>query len=337
MASIQEHLDKIKNAIFGKDVRQSIHDGLNKINQETENTSKKQEKLERTFDDLIINAGNSNAEVAAARNGFETLGKRLDGVDSQLDKNKNEIITQTYLLKNSNIKTRLYAHRGLMSLYPQNTMYAFNKCLNNEKIYGIEIDLQITSDGIPVIYHDEKLESLTNGTGYIKERTYDYIKDLDCGYKFSTYFGGTKIPTLTNFLENMQGIKNIIFEIKDYRTIEDVKLYVQMIKEYGYEHKSSISTFDYVNLYPHIREISEDIEILCATSLEEGYNYFLPHLIKNKNSSILLSKDITTKERIKELEDNNIPLYVWTIKDSTTYRNLLNMGIKRFLVDREVN
>ena len=85
MASIQEHLDKIKNAVFGKDVRQSIHDGLNKINQETEITSKKQEKLERTFDELIINAGNSNAEVAAARNGFETLGKRLDDVDSQLD------------------------------------------------------------------------------------------------------------------------------------------------------------------------------------------------------------------------------------------------------------
>ena len=34
---------------------------------------------------------NSNAEVAAARNGFETLGKRLDGVDSQLDKKANEI------------------------------------------------------------------------------------------------------------------------------------------------------------------------------------------------------------------------------------------------------
>lgn len=91
MASIQEHLDKIKNAILGKDVRQSIHDGLNKINQETESTSKKQEKLERTFDDIIINAGNSNAEVAAARNGFETLGKRLDGVDSQLDNNVRKI------------------------------------------------------------------------------------------------------------------------------------------------------------------------------------------------------------------------------------------------------
>ena len=102
MASIQEHLDKIKNAIFGKDVRQSIHDGLNKINQETEITSKKQEKLERTFYDLIINAGNSNAEVAAARNGFETLGKRLDGVDSQLDKKPNEGIEKWIKQANNN-------------------------------------------------------------------------------------------------------------------------------------------------------------------------------------------------------------------------------------------
>lgn len=85
MANIQNYLNQIKNAVFGKHVRQSIHDGLHEINQETESTSKKQEKLERTFNDLIINAGNSNAEVAAARNGFETLGKRLDGVDSQLD------------------------------------------------------------------------------------------------------------------------------------------------------------------------------------------------------------------------------------------------------------
>ena len=85
MGDIRDLLNKIKYATYGKEVRQSIHDGLNKINQETEITSKKQEKLEGTFDDLIINAGNSNAEVAAARNGFETLGKRLDGVDSQLD------------------------------------------------------------------------------------------------------------------------------------------------------------------------------------------------------------------------------------------------------------
>ena len=109
MASIQEHLDKIKNAIFGKDVRQSIHDGLNKINQETERTSKKQEKLERTFDDLIINAGNSNAEVAAARNGFETLGKRLDGVDSQLEDMENEVEVNFEKLENnkSDIKIEL--------------------------------------------------------------------------------------------------------------------------------------------------------------------------------------------------------------------------------------
>lgn len=96
MSDIRDLLNKIKYATYGKEVRQSIHDGLNKINQETESTSKKQEKLERTFDDLIINAGNSNAEVVAARNGFETLGKRLNNFDSQLEqiKTKNEILKE---------------------------------------------------------------------------------------------------------------------------------------------------------------------------------------------------------------------------------------------------
>ena len=85
MANIKEKIDHIRQAIFGKEVRESLASGLEEINKETEKTSKKQEDLETTFNDLIINAGNSNAEVVAARNGFETLGKRLDGVDSQLD------------------------------------------------------------------------------------------------------------------------------------------------------------------------------------------------------------------------------------------------------------
>lgn len=97
MGNIRDLLNKIRYATYGKEVRQSIHDGLNKINQETESTSKKQEKLERTFDDLIINAGNSNAEVAAARNGFETLGNRLDGVDSQLDTKAKKINSIDYI------------------------------------------------------------------------------------------------------------------------------------------------------------------------------------------------------------------------------------------------
>lgn len=50
----------------------------------------------------------------------------------------------------------IYAHRGNSGFFPENTMYAFKKSLDLG-IYGIEIDVQKTKDGILVVHHDETL------------------------------------------------------------------------------------------------------------------------------------------------------------------------------------
>ena len=75
MASIQEHLDKIKNAIFGKDVRQAIHDSI-----------------KQCYDDAAVNHDNANMEVKLARGSHNTLNDRLveneknqEKISSQLD------------------------------------------------------------------------------------------------------------------------------------------------------------------------------------------------------------------------------------------------------------
>ena len=60
MASIQEHLDKIKNAIFGKDVRQAIHDSI-----------------EECYRTASVDHDNANMEVKRARGTHETLNDRL--------------------------------------------------------------------------------------------------------------------------------------------------------------------------------------------------------------------------------------------------------------------
>lgn len=89
MANIKNYIENIRSAIFGKEVRGSLADGLDAINKETENTTFRQKHLEKTFDQLIINSGNSNAEIVDARVGengssFNKLGDRLDSFDSHL-------------------------------------------------------------------------------------------------------------------------------------------------------------------------------------------------------------------------------------------------------------
>ena len=89
MANIKNELNNIKSALYGKDVRSSIYNGIDAINNEVESTTDRQVDLENTFDQLIINAGNSNAEIVDARvkndgTSYSKLGDRLDAVDSQL-------------------------------------------------------------------------------------------------------------------------------------------------------------------------------------------------------------------------------------------------------------
>ena len=89
MANIKDKLNNIQNALFGHEVRGSIHDGIEAINNEVEDTTSRQHVLENTFEELAINAGNSNAEIVAARveadgTTHKKLGDRLNKVDSQI-------------------------------------------------------------------------------------------------------------------------------------------------------------------------------------------------------------------------------------------------------------
>lgn len=113
MAIISDKLNKILSAVFGKDVRQALHDGLDAINKETESTTSRQDYLDRKYDEQIKNMtlqDPSPAEIVdmrVAANGktFEKAGDRLNYFDEQLEQNKNEQKGLTY---NSSIVFKQY-------------------------------------------------------------------------------------------------------------------------------------------------------------------------------------------------------------------------------------
>lgn len=87
--TVEEAIKKLRAAWTGREVRDRMADTIEAMNEEVTNTSSKQSILEETFNNLIINEGNSNAEVVAARvdqngNSYDTLGKRMNNFDEQL-------------------------------------------------------------------------------------------------------------------------------------------------------------------------------------------------------------------------------------------------------------
>ena len=115
MANINTELEQIRKAVYGREVRGSIANAIELINKEQISTSTAQTNLDSKFEQLIINAGNSNAEVVAARikadgTKFATLGKRLDKGDELHNTLNNEVVgarTDSKNIVHKNLKARL--------------------------------------------------------------------------------------------------------------------------------------------------------------------------------------------------------------------------------------
>ena len=110
-----------------------------------------------------------------------------------------------------------YAHRGLhdnKTDAPENSMKAFRKAVDAG--YGIELDVQLTKDRIPVVFHDESLKRVCGVDGNVRDYTYEELQQFSlCGSK-------ERIPLFSEFLKLVDGKVPLIIEIKiheDYKTV----------------------------------------------------------------------------------------------------------------------
>lgn len=101
------------------------------------------------------------------------------------------------------------AHRGASTECPENTMPAFRRAIELGADV-IELDVQRTSDGRLVVFHDMTLDRTTNGHGPVFAAGFDEIRGLDAGSWCSAEFAGTQVPTLDEVL----GLEGIGFELE---------------------------------------------------------------------------------------------------------------------------
>lgn len=122
----------------------------------------------------------------------------------------------------------LYAHRGLHDNggdAPENSMKAFKKAVDNG--YGIELDVQLSRDRIPVVFHDFTLKRVCGQEGKVSDYTYEELQN------FYLCNSREKIPKLSDFLEMVNGRVPLIVELKvEWTDISVCPLADGILKEY---------------------------------------------------------------------------------------------------------
>ncbi|MEC1261097.1 glycerophosphodiester phosphodiesterase [Bacillus swezeyi] len=158
--------------------------------------------------------------------------------------------------------TKIFAHRGASGTLPENTMTAFEHAAA-AGADGIELDVQMTKDGRLVVIHDEKLDRTTSLKGYIKDYTYEDMKQGDASYRFSEKTGFVAVPTLEevfdwaakgDFLLNVE-LKNSIVR---YEGMEEKVM--SLIEAYNLQDRIILSSFNHESLALCSR-INPDIEL----------------------------------------------------------------------------
>jgi glycerophosphoryl diester phosphodiesterase len=219
----------------------------------------------------------------------------------------------------------IVAHRGWSGKAPENTMAAFLLALSEPRIAGIELDVQLTKDGVPVVIHDFTLERTTTGHGAVKDRTLEEIKKLDAGAWFSPQFRGERIPTLREALEAMKGRAYVNIELK---TVKDLypglaAAAIQVIRELGMEREVYFTSF-----YHPIMEEAKRLAPEIRTGLLFGEN---PGLLKEKfaetGASVLsIAHTAITPDIVKEAAENGIEIMAWTLDAPETIEKVARIS-----------
>lgn len=154
-----------------------------------------------------------------------------------------------------------YAHRGASGYFPENTMLSFEKAVDLG-CDGVETDVQMTSDGVLVLIHDERVDRTTDETGFVKDYTYREIRKLDAGSWKGEVFKKNRIPSFEELIEfgKEKNIK-IDFEIKTgivmYEGIEE-KI-INTIYKYGMDKNVILSSFNHYSMVD-CKKISKEIK-----------------------------------------------------------------------------
>lgn len=150
-------------------------------------------------------------------------------------------------LKSHRKPVNIWAHRGCSMEYPENTLEAFEAAAKLPGLAGIELDVQFTKDRHIVVFHDENVSRVTNGTGNIRDYTLAELKKLEICSKDHQI---SRIPTLEEVLKLLKPYceeKKILINIElktsviRYEGIEEATL--NKVRDYGMEAYIVYSSF----------------------------------------------------------------------------------------------
>ena len=214
----------------------------------------------------------------------------------------------------------VWAHRGASHDAPENTLAAF-LLAEQAGADGLELDVHLSADGVPVVIHDETLDRTTDAAGPVAAWTREQLRDVDAGGWFSPRFAGETIPALDEVFKVFGDRLRINIEIKAPRAGEAV---LATLVDFPLA-DVVVSSFDQ-KLLRIMRQLDADLPLAVLhdrgpwragikLAVDIGATAFHPEV------------SLVSRPLIETCRAHGLPVHVWTVDDTRVGRSLCRAGI----------
>ncbi|WP_311407765.1 glycerophosphodiester phosphodiesterase [Liquorilactobacillus uvarum] len=211
--------------------------------------------------------------------------------------------------------TLIFGHRGYPQKFPENSLAGFRYSIQHQ-IDGLEFDVHLTKDSVPVIIHDETIDRTTDGSGEVNSYTFTELRQ----FKLKN---AEPIPSLAELLDlaAYQAVHlNLEFKTdkKHYAHIE--KIVLKMIRESNLKFPVIFSSF---NL--------ETLKICHRLYPSQQYCWLTERQVPNAEKFV--KETGLAGLHLQHYQQINVPQRLWTIDDENSARSLFEAGVDGLITD----
>ncbi|MGO2392119.1 MAG: glycerophosphodiester phosphodiesterase family protein [Halomonas sp.] len=255
---------------------------------------------------------------------------------------------------------QVIAHRGASGHAPESSMAAL-ELAHEWGVDYLELDVQITSDGELVAFHDDDISRASNGEGGINEHTLAELKALDTGSWFNDAypdqadeaFEGTQILTLDEVFERFghdaryyletkspqlnPGLEEaLVATLEEHDMIESGRVLIQSFEQDSllkvHALNENVPLIQLVWYYPSDDDNSRLVEWTGVTPgpqeiTDEDFQNIADYAAGIGTNFIYEGEQVIDADFIRQANENDLQVHVYTINETDEMERLMEMGV----------
>lgn len=211
------------------------------------------------------------------------------------------------------------AHRGASGYAPENTRAAFDRTIAMHADM-IETDVQMTTDGHLVLWHDAFVDRNSDGHGPVADYTLDELRALDLGAWYGTEFAGERVLTVDEMIHEYLPRIPVVFEIKDPRATTPL---ISAIERSGMLDHAQVTSFYW---YPLLEARALNAAVPLGYLTQRFDDDLLDRLMRRGINQLCLHIGQLTTGRVATAHERGLLLRAWGIDQRWQIDRLFETG-----------